>query len=1492
MSNPLVAQAQSQTTGVTGIGIAESAVDLANGVSDGSWVEAGLGAVGVGLEVLSLVVDPIGTLASYGVSWLIEHVQPLKEALDWLAGDPPVIQSFSETWANVAAEVNAIAGDLGNEVTNGTAGWQGEGAEAYRGAAAEQADALAGAASLADGISAGVMIMGTVVAAVRELVRDLVAELVGKLITWALEAAATLGFATPAIAVQATTAITKTISKISEFIRKLVKTIGNVSPKIRKIIDKLGEIIEKLSKMLRKGGKPGSGTTPSGAKPSTTKTPDTTPNSPDSPDTTPSNTDTTPDGGPAKPDSGSPSSPDSSKPDGSSRPDDPNTTKTPEKARECENDPIDVATGEMVLGQTDVELPGVLSLVLRRTHVSSFRSGELFGRSWASTVDQRVEVDEQGVVYVTDDGMILVYPDPPVDRGALPVAGPRWPLSRSDRGWVVRRPEERTELHFAAGGGGRSRLASIVDDNGNRVDIERDAAGRLTGIRHSGGYRIAVSATERGLVTGFALSGPDETEVPLARFAYDDAERLVEVVNSSTTALRFEYDHAGRITKWTDRNGEWYRYFYDQHGRCVANQGSGGFLNGTFSYDTENRVTRFTDALGHTTTYRLNEARRVIARVDPLGRTSTREWDSHDRLVARTDPLGRTTRFDYDEQGNLVALTYPDGSRSIAEYNEHGRPVTIVGPDGAARRARYDHAGNLVGATDVLGATTRFTYNDRGHLVAVRDALGNQRTIRTDAAGLPVEVVDAAGGRTRYTRDQFGRIVELSDPAGGVHTFRWTVEGRLASRVRPDGARELWRYDAEGNRSEHVDALGQVTRWENTHFDLPASRVGPDGSRVDFEYDADLRLVAVRAADGGTWRYDYDEAGNLVRETDFNGRVLTYRHDEAGQLVERRNGAGEVTTFRRDALGRVVESRRDGWVSTFAFDAAGRLVRAVNPESDVRFERDAAGRVLLESINGRAVRSEYDALGRRRVRMTPTGAVSRWDYDANHQPTSLVSGGHRMTFGHDPAGREIERLLDTGTILAQEWDSRHRLTGQSLSTVSADGAAPASRARLLQQRRYHYRLDGQVAAIGDQLTGDRWFDLDPAGRVTGVSGPGWTESYRYDGVGNIVEGSGDEPGARVHTGTLLTEAGGTRFRYDAQGRVVLRQRKRLSRKPDTWHYEWDADDRLTAVLTPDGTRWSYSYDALGRRIAKRRWATDGSVAEVVEFAWDGTRIVEQVSNGVRAASWNYRPGTFTPVSQVERVLTAAQEWVDDEFYSIVTDLVGSPSELVTPEGDLVWRAHHTVWGAALGELASTASTPLRFPGQYHDAETGLHYNYFRYYDPEFSRYYSQDPLGLRGGLNPHSYVANALTQFDPAGLSACEIEGLEGVSVNRSDNSYSLTHDESGSGIIADLDDDGVLTLMIDRQDGAPFSGRQLFDAAMQHFGDRVNAIEGNWVYGDNLAAFNRRTGEGGMSPEEAAAQTWTGRQAARHGFTNVGEVNATGEPGNYKPVSARFNRP
>jgi RHS repeat-associated protein len=300
---------------------------------------------------------------------------------------------------------------------------------------------------------------------------------------------------------------------------------------------------------------------------------------------------------------------------------------------------------------------------------------------------------------------------------------------------------------------------------------------------------------------------------------------------------------------------------------------------------------------------------------------------------------------------------------------------------------------------------------------------------------------------------------------------------------------------------------------------------------------------------------------------------------------------------------------------------------------------------------------------------------------------------------------------------------------------------------------------------GHRLPG-AYLDLDTAGRVTAVHAQDWTEHYAYDTAGNQTEASwpashpGHEAtGPRTYTGTTLTRAGDVRFEYDALGRVVLRQKTRLSRKPDTWHYAWDAENRLTSVTTPDGTRWRYRYDPLGRRTAKQRLADDGeSIAEEIRFTWDGTTLCEQTVHTpdlphVIAFTWDHRG--LAPLSQTERLLTPddRQEEIDRRFFAIATDLVGTPTELIDESGHIAWRARRTLWGTTAWTRSSTAYTPLRFPGQYYDPETGLHYNLFRHYDPETGRYTSPDPLGLGPAPNPVTYVYNPFTICDPLGLS-------------------------------------------------------------------------------------------------------------------------------------------
>ncbi|MEU8184125.1 RHS repeat-associated core domain-containing protein, partial [Micromonospora sp. NPDC049047] len=1020
-------------------------------------------------------------------------------------------------------------------------------------------------------------------------------------------------------------------------------------------------------------------------------------------------------------------------------------------------DPIDVACGDMVLTQTDVELP----LLLSRTHLSSYRLGSWFGRSWASTLDQRIEVDETGVYLATADGMTLIYPtgaDGRPDR--LPTEGPRWPLAQDPaagtylvtdavRGWT---------WHFGPVPGsvaGQLPLVEVTDRNGHRVDVRHDDSGAPVEVVHSGGYRVRVR-TEENRIVGFDLAGDDDTDTELVRFGYDEAGDLTAVVNSSGLPLRFDYDIDGRVTQWVDRNGTEYRYTYDENGRCVATTGTGGYLTGLLRYDTDARVTTVVDSLGHATVYQLNDLRQAEQVTDPLGNVTTTVWDRFDRKLTETDALGRTTRWSYDDDGNLVEFVRPDGSRATAIYNELHQPVVVTGADGAVWRREYDERGNLTMVTDPTGATTHHRYDQAGRLTEVIDALGNASLVTTDAAGLITQLTEATGAVTTYRRDRAGRITEVVDPVGGTTRLGWTVEGRLAWRRSPDGASEEWTYDPEGNLVTHTDQTGATTEFDIGHFDLPVALTGPDGARLAFAYDTELRLTTVTNPQGLVWRYDFDPAGRLVTEIDFNGRTQTYTYDAAGQVVARTNGAGQSIELVRDVLGNVVEKRTAEGVTTYGYDPAGRLLHATTPEVDLRFDRDPLGRVLAETRDGQVVSSSYDLLGRRAQRRTPAGVDSVWEYDAGHRPVALHTGGATVSFTHDAAGRETRRAVGS-LALTQSWDANHRLLAQILTaTPAADGGVPD----LVAHRAYRYRADGYLTDVADQLTGERRLELDRAGRITAVRAGDWTERYAYDEAGNVTSAAwprSDDDGAargeREYTGTLILRAGNVRYEHDAAGRVTLRQRKERSTKPSTWRYTWDSEDRLIAVTTPDGTRWSYRYDALGRRTAKQRLDADGGVVEQVDFAWDGPRLIEQTrrgDDGATTSTWEYAPGTFTPISQTDG--RADQDEMDRRFYAIVTDLVGAPTELVDPTGGVVWQQRTTIWGIPTHVSTVGADCPLRFPGQIHDPETGASHNYHRYYDPNTARYASSDPFGLEAGSNPHLYVLNPTFEVDPLGL--------------------------------------------------------------------------------------------------------------------------------------------
>ncbi|QIJ62110.1 putative T7SS-secreted protein [Streptomyces sp. JB150] len=1039
-------------------------------------------------------------------------------------------------------------------------------------------------------------------------------------------------------------------------------------------------------------------------------------------------------------------------------------------------DPVDLASGRMFLPQTDVELPGILPLTFTRRTESGSTAGRFLGPSWTSTVDERLEIDPVGVVHVTADGLLIPYPHPVPGAPTRPESGTgRTLLTRdADGDYTITDLDTGLVRHFTAppgtepGQDGDAWLAGVTDRGGHTVTVDRTETGLPLALVHSSGRQVNVTTTD-GRITALSLAGagPDGTDLPLMAYGYQDGN-LTTVTKPSGATTTFVYDERRRVTAWIDSNGSRYDYAYDERDRVIAEGGEAGHVQITLSYTepdprTGHRTTTLTTADGAVTRHLIGRGCRVLATTDPLGHTTRFSYDARGTMLTRTDPLGHTTTFGYDEDGRLVSVTHPDGGEVRAERGGPlGLPTELRGPDGARWLQEFDERGNRVALTDPAGHTVRWTYDDAGRPTSVTDALGAVTTVRCDAAGLPVEVTDPAGGTTRLERDALGRLVRLTDPVGGVTRLTWTADGRLARREAPGGVTESWTYDGEGNCLTHTDAAGGVSRFEYTHFDLLAARVRPDGARYEFEHDAGLRLTRVTDPRGLTWTYEYDAAGRPVAETDFDGRTVRYRLDAAGRLVARVDHLGNTLSYAHDERGRVIRKEAGGRVTTYLHDRAGRLLQASGPDSELIRRYDRLGRLKTELVDGRAVEHAYDAVGRRVRRTTPTGLVTTYAYDAAGRPTRVVTGGREVTFSHDAAGRELERVFGDGLLLTSAWDEAGRLAEQHLTAGSRD----------LNTRSYGYRADGHLTEIADGLSGVRTFTLDPVGRVTAVHARGWTERYAYDASGNQTEAAwpsshpGHEAaGPRAYTGTALSRAGQVRFEYDGLGRVVLRQKTRLSRKPDTWRYEWDAEDRLTGVTTPDGTRWRYRYDPLGRRTVKQRLADDGeTVVEEVRFTWDGTTLCEQTTIGADVPNpvvltWDHRG--LAPLAQTERILSAdaRQEEIDRRFFAIATDLIGAPTELVDESGDIAWRTRATLWGTTAWTRSSTAYTPLRFPGQYYDAETGLHYNLHRHYDPETGRYTTPDPLGLGPAPNPVGYVHNPHTVCDPLGLSPYPNDG-------------------------------------------------------------------------------------------------------------------------------------
>ena len=725
--------------------------------------------------------------------------------------------------------------------------------------------------------------------------------------------------------------------------------------------------------------------------------------------------------------------------------------------------------------------------------------------------------------------------------------------------------------------------------------------------------------------------------------------------------------------------------------------------------------------------------------------------------------MGARTEYQYDSNGRLQGKTGPDGQPVLFTYRK-GR-IAEIHRSGQTWAFDYTQHGDLARETDPKGRVTRYSYNPEGQLTQVNLPDGRTHKWGWNNHGQLIEETTPTGAFYQYRYDEFGQLLAKKDARGAITRYQYDGLGRVTDEILSGNRRRQYHYNHYNKVTRFVDEKGRETCYEyGNNLHLLTRRINPDGSELRYRYDHHRFLLThIENERGEEYRIDYYPNGLVKQETAFDGHRTAYQYDLNGHLIEKAEyGTStdvlQTTAYERDELGQLLKKvLPDGREIQYGYNADGKLSAVDDGRWPLAFEYDEFGLLKTEHQGWATLRYQYDEMDRLRGMVLPDGQSLTYQHDKTGLLSGIDLNGKQLT-RHRMAstGEEVER--QQGDLLsAYVYDEEGRLTQHRVHQGRIKDIAA--------QRDYQYDPNGNLKAIQDSRKGLREYVYDPMDRLVGVRGDLY-EQLIHDPAGNLLEqsqspASGNTANVR---GNRLTMHGDCHYEYDEFGNLTEERRGRDQKL--VTRYTYDCEHRLSSVTKPDGSTWHYEYDAFGRRIVKTNGLTR------TEFLWQGDRLIAE-ETGDQYRTYVYEPDTFKPLALVEG---CGPEQASIYYFHL--DHLGTPQELTNAEGDLVWSVTYRAYGNVVRALVNEIDNPIRFQGQYHDPETGLHYNRHRYYNPNTGRFLTPDPIGLAGGLNNYQYVPNPTGWVDPLGLTSQPKNGPESGGNGGSDSGVPDARDE------------------------------------------------------------------------------------------------------------------